>query len=121
MKGNERKALYAEVVEKIEGKLDVIPRFSPPGQAPLKDISGAVGDCFEKDRRKLNIVVHNLPEEGHNIPHSERASLDASKVEKICRDVFHLMVKTEQAFRVGKSTNGRPRLLVIRLQDEGTK
>ena len=114
------KTLYADIVKKLETKLDV-PKSQPTAQIPLKEISGAVGNCFEKDRRKLNIVVHNIPEEDWNVPYTERTSRDATKVEKLCRDVFRLVVKADQAFRVGKGSNGRPRLLIIRLQDEATK
>ena len=88
------KTLYADIVKKLETKLDV-PKSQPTVQIPLKETSGAVGDCFEKDCQKLNIVVHNIPEEDWNVPYTERTSQDAAKVEKLCRDVFRLVVKAE--------------------------
>lgn len=123
------RATYAEIVqgsvkqavETVSKQVESAKPASVKSQIQLKEISGAVGDYFEKDKRKRNIVIHNLPEEPRNSAQFERIRNDSDKVEKMCRDVFKVVVKPERVFRVGQSKNGKPRLLIVCLPDEGSK
>jgi len=73
-----------------------------------------VNELHNRDRRKCNVVVHNLPEsvdqqESHN---------DTNSFLEICRSVFNLDVEIIKCYRLGKKQSSRPRSLLIQLSNE---
>ena len=81
---------------------------------------GAVGNFFDKEKRKNNLVVHNLPESKAQDP-KERASKDMDAIKDLIRGEFHLNADISKAFRAGKLLQDKPRPLVVTLSDEATK
>ena len=93
--------------------------FKSPETRP-RNIYEAVGSAMDKERRKLNVVIVNLPE---NEPAEEgsREKKDAHSFELIVRDALRLNVKVIKCFRAGKAQGDRPRLLIATLPDLETK
>ena len=81
---------------------------------------GAVGSFFDKEKRKNNLVVHNLPESDSQDP-KERASKDLDAFKGLIRDEFHLNVGVSKAFRAGKVLQDKPRPLIVTLDEESAK
>lgn len=67
----------------------------------------------EQDRRKCNLVISNLPEGG--------ISEDMSFFSDILKKELNLSLKPSKAYRAGKRLEGKPRLLIVTMEDEGKK
>ena len=125
-----QKATYAEmvkgtcsdVVAKVSAKVSTIPQaFS--SQAASKDmqtISRVFDDFLEKDKRKNNLVVHNLPETENSSP-TERTEKDTKLFQEMVRETFHINASVSKVFRVGKVMQDKPRLLIVTLATPGVK
>lgn len=118
------KASYSEVVQsncenvlkKVSAKIDKLPSVAPPAvnTAPASavdrstshELAGIFDNFMDKEKRKLNVVVHNLRE-------SDKAEWDASMVRHIIREELKLVVRTTKTFRVGKRSDDKPRLLIV--------
>lgn len=75
----------------------------------------------EKERRKKNIVMFNVPEEKRG---QDKQNEDGIKA--ICESIFHDVLRVRDAiigniFRIGKENEGRVRPLVVELNDVGVK
>ena len=70
-----------------------------------------VGEEKEKERRQLNLVLHNI-EESSSSDGSERKSEDIKKVTSIFEKYLEVSVSVTKAFRIGKRGT-KPRLLKI--------
>ena len=69
----------------------------------VHDISVVFDDFLDKEKRKLNLVVHNLSEpQGETL--QERAEKDAALFTSMLKDVMKLSVTPVKTFRVGKKT-----------------
>ena len=127
---HESKASYADMVRgscadiakemshKIDGIIgDKVQAQS--GSEPTKDIFTAVNSALDKERRKLNVVVHNLPETAPTADQS-REKGDLQKFSAIIKENLKLIIRASKC-RVGKMLEDRPRLLVITLENMETK
>lgn len=111
------KGTCEEFFAKVSSKIDSIPKTpKPTSSSPVSDLSGMFTDFMDKDRRKLNVVVHNLPESESD----NQAVDDAAKFQNIIKEELKLIVKSTKAFRVGKRGE-RPRLLIVSLENMETK
>lgn len=89
----------------------------------VQDVSQAVSSCMseekEKQKRKLNLIVHNLPEstldEGQ-----QRKSDDICKTTDIFKEVLQVNSKVTNAVRIGKKGD-KMRLLKITVETEKDK
>ena len=127
-----QKASYAEmvkgtcsdVVSKVSEKLSSIPRtFTDTSQAESKDmknIAKVFDDFLDKDKRKNNLVLHNLPEADY-IEGGSRAECDVKLFQELVKDTFKLNVAVSKSFRVGKINPDRDRLLIVTLDTPGVK
>lgn len=108
------KGTCTEAVKKVSEKISTVPE-TPASSAVGKDmrsIAKLFDDFIDKDRRKNNLVVHNLPEaEGSS--HSERSSGDIRLFQEVCEDTFKVSVSVSRAFRVGRADTNRGRLLIV--------
>ena len=115
-----------EVVRKVSEKVAGLPADTtgnvgpnPPGKS-VQDISVVFDDFLDKEKRKLNLVVHNLPEpEGETF--QERSAKDATLFTSMIKEVFKLSVAPLKSFRVGKKLQGKSRLLIVTLDGMSTK
>ena len=75
---------------------------------------------MDKEKRKLNVVVHNLPEqEGDSLP--ERMERDQHLFAEVIKEGMNLIVRPTKAFRVGKRVEDKPRLLIVSLESMDSK
>ena len=87
---------------------------------PSKDIYTTIGSVMDSERRKLNVVIHNLPE-CEPTEDNSREQLDMINFEETMKKALSLRVRSSKCFRVGKKREGHPRLLIVTLQDMETK
>lgn len=121
---NSQKASYADmlkstctnVVKEVNAKLETLPHSVNQNTMnrpdAVRDISQVFDNYMDKDKRKLNVVVHNLPEEpGETL--AERSANDQAAFQGMLREALKLNVSTTKAFRAGKKLPDRPRLLIV--------
>ena len=127
-----QKASYAEmvkgtcsdVVTKVSEKLSSIPSTltdtTQSDSKDMKNIAKVFDDFLDKDKRKNNLAIHNLPEaicsEG-----GSRAECDMKLFQELAKDTFKLSVAVSKSFRVGKANPNKDRLLIITLDTPGVK
>ena len=129
---HEDKASYAEIVksscsvltdvveERLNG-LSVINAQLPAHKSPTsRDIQETVSTVLDKERRKLNVVVFNLPE---SVPADgvTREAKDLNKFKDIIKENLKLIIKASKCYRVGKMQENRPRLLIVSMDDLTSK
>ena len=104
------KGSCAEVVKKVSTKLDTLPSGSggPAVSAPVpvnaateQAMAGMLQSFIEKDKRKLNIVVYNLPEKPDG-DISVRSKHDVMTFGAIVKDSLGLDVKSQKVTEQGK-------------------
>ena len=71
----------------------------PASQPAEKTITGVFDDFLDKEKCKLNVVMHNVPE-SQGEPFLERTEQDKSKFIEVIRDGMWLNVKVMKAFHV---------------------
>ena len=110
-------ASYADVVKKAVGeKMEQITSKAkpPPALEP-----GMVQECFDRENRKCNMIISNLPEVS-NLPGNRMAA-----EKQAVYDLFHalhLQVDVGKVVRLGaKPGDGRPRLLLVSTLSEDIK
>ena len=116
------KGSCTDVVTKVSAKVSAIPQ-SLAAQTASKDmqsIARVFDDFLEKDKRKNNVVIHNLPE-GEGDTSQERLDKDIRLFKEVTKDVFKLNVSISKAYRVGKAMQAKPRLLIVTLDTPGAK
>ena len=116
------KGTCSDVVEKVSAKLSNFPQLAL-GHTASKDahsISKVFDDFMDRDRRKCNLVVHNLPESGAETL-GDRSAKDIMQFQKLAKDAFRLHVKISRCFRVGKAIPDRHRLLILTLESPELK
>ena len=125
-----QKTSYAEIVkgscneaaEKVLAKVSSAPSAVQPRSAgtDMHNIAQVFDEFLDKDRRKNNLVVHNLPE-SKAASQGERTSEDISLFQEALKDTLKVKVSVSKAFRVGRTDTGRDRLLIVTLDTPGVK
>ena len=126
------KATYAEIARgtcaEVVASVQKGPTYQQAIQAPTmgtqaaQEISGMIDNFIDKERRKLNVVVHNLPEqETTNDPVDEKMQKDITSFCKIIKDELRLNIRVNKAFRAGPKQSTRPRLLIVTLDSTDAK
>ena len=108
------KSTCSEVVTEVNTKLEAMPQLSTQRDEgkTVRDMSCIFDSYLDKDKRKLNVVVHNLPEETGDTP-AERSSKDQAAFETVVKEGLKLKVNSTKSFRAGKRIPERPRLLIV--------
>ena len=116
------KGTCSDVVAKVSAKVSTIQKtIATRGTSKDMQNIGQVFDEFlEKDKRKNNLVIHNLPESEVSSL-AERSEKDIKLFKDVVRDTFKMNVTVSKAFRVGKVVQTKPRLLIITLATPGVK
>ena len=105
-----------EVAEQVSKKIEKMPSVTIPVQRSREEIAGIIDEIQDKEKRKLNVVVHNL-KESKGKTQSERAKDDEENFVVMVKEALKIIVKTERNFRVGKKDDSKPRLLVVTLRN----
>ena len=81
---------------------------------------GVFDNFLEKEKRKLNVVMHNIPEsDGGN--YTERMEMDKGKFQEVIKDGLRLNARVTKAYRVVKPGHEKPRLLIVGLENAEVK
>ena len=112
----------ADMIEKVAKKMDSIPGQGngKSSSNTEKAIAGVLDDYLEKEKKKLNVVLHNVPEPPAET-YAERVEQDKAKFKEIIRDGMHLNVNATKAYRVGKPNHDKPRLLIVGMENAEVK
>ena len=114
-----------EVVNTISTQIEKLPseqinqKNKGTGNAPMQ-FTGIFDAFVDRERRKNNVVVHNLTESDGDT-HTERMTKDRSKLGELLRRELNLNVRIVKTFRVGKYAPGKNRLLIATMDSEETK
>ena len=73
-------------------------------------------ELTERDKRKCNIVVHNLPE-----PSTANSQSDTNCFLDICHGSLDLNVEVIKSVRLGQKQTSRPRSLLLKLSNETSR
>ena len=114
------KGIGTEVVKQVSQKIDKMPQVTVPVQRNREEIAGVLDEIQDKEKRKLNIIIHNLPESTGDT-HAVKRKGDEEKFTGMIKEGLKLVVKCANAFRIGKSVENRPRLLLITLTNVDDK
>ena len=110
------------VVKDVSAKIEALPvRVGAKETSEARTVvSDAFNDFMDKERRKLNVVVHNLPE-SDAMSVSERSECDKELFKDVIKEGLNLIVHPTRSFRAGKKLGDRPRLLIVSLASEEVK
>lgn len=89
---------------------------NPPASNTFIPTSVAVDvadEISERDKRKCNLIVHNLPEEPLDNHHT-----DADTFLELCKTSLDLHIDITKAVRLGQKSNTKTRSLLIKVNDE---
>ena len=113
-----------KVVKEVGAKIDTLPSQVVPGGRDISETTNAMSRVFDsfvdRERRKMNVVVHNLPEQDGDTL-AERMEKDQHLFKDLIKEGMNLIVKPTKAFRVGRKVEDRPRLLIVSLDSVETK
>ena len=111
------KGTCTEVANTIQTQLATLPKVNPTQNSKnAQDLSQVLDDHLDKEKRKANIVVHNLTEQvGGSL--TERSEKDIALFTEMVRDVMKVNVSATKSFRVGKKIQDKPRLLIVTLDN----
>ena len=82
----------------------------------IKDIAEVFESFQDREKRKSNIVIHNLPEQPSGSK-ERRTSADIGQFQMLAKDVFGLDVGVTKSFRAGAKMPDKIRLLILSLAD----
>ena len=115
------KGTCSEVAKVVKSQLDQLPKaHTSRDNKAARELSQALDDHLDKERRKANLVIHNLPEQGGSTL-MERSEKDIALFSTMIKDVMKLHATSSKSFRVGKKQQERPRLLIITLDNPACK
>ena len=116
------KGTCSDMVAKVSAKVSSIPQalVTQTTSKDMQNISQVFDNFLEKDKRKNNLVVHNLPEAEEGT-YAERSSRDLELFQEVVKDTFRMNVSVSKMFRVGKRMPTKPRLLIVTLDTPGVK
>ena len=115
----EENTTYAEITKKLASKLEKESLSKP--SVEVKDLQNAVTDCLEQEKRRRNIVVFNVPEQENHLSVADQAAKDSEEIVQLIMEGLKLKIHPEKVTRLGKQKEGKSRLMVVTLQDEGEK
>jgi len=131
------KKSYADAVKDIdENIVNLVAKVSAPQQKEVAptltggrpitvnethQVLDVVDEYVEREKRKMNLILHNVPEQGEG-SFQDRIQKDI--------DIFKIIINTEldeqnvqvtRAIRLGKYIEGKKRLMLVELKDENVK
>ena len=116
-----KKLAYSEALKKsMSEKTDEVPNRGTWPSLPQEQDMVQVQECMDRESRKCNVIISNLPEpEGAGL--MNRMAADKQAVYEMFRDL-NIEVDIGKAVRLGaKPRDGKPRLLLISTSTEETK
>ena len=110
-----------DVAKAVQSQIALLPTSIREGSTKAAlDLSRTLDDHLDKEKRKANLVIHNLPEqEGSTL--TERSERDIALFTMMVKDVMKIRTSSSKSFRVGKKHDDRPRLLIVTLDNPACK
>ena len=115
----EENVSYADIVKKLTNRMEKNVSSEQPPQ--VKDVQSAVVDCLEQDKRRKNVVVFNVPEQDKGLSAADQAAGDFESLIELVMNGLKMKIHPERVARVGKRFEGKTRILMVTLRDEGEK
>lgn len=84
------------------------------GPEPTKSAFDVADEIADRDRRKRNVIVYNLPEEPNR-------AADKAKFIEVCKAVSSNGISIEKLFRLGRKAQNRHRPLLVRFDSENDR
>lgn len=111
-----------DMVKLVTAKIDAIPKPVQHKHSvnTAEEISGVFDNFLDKEKRKSNLVVHNL-EESSGANNAGTLEQDVKKFVDVVKKGLWMNVKVSKAFRVGKGSPTKPRLLIVSMENVETK
>ena len=109
-----------EFMEQVTKKMEKISAVNIPVQRSHEEVAGILDEIQDKEKRKLNVVIHNLHETDGDT-HTERTKGDEAKFTEMVKEGLKLVVKPVRSFRVGKRCDTKPRLMIVTLANNADK
>ena len=113
-------------MRKLSEKVATLPADMAKREAQIassrtaQDVSEVFDDFLDREKRKLNLVVHNLAEpQGDTF--QDRNANDAALFTSMIKEAFKISVTPVKTFRVGKKLPEKPRLLIVTLESASIK
>ena len=91
-----------------------------PESPPNNKVIDNVDEFVDRERRKMNLMIYNLPESDKQT-NIERRNNDAAVFCNIIREEFKLNIKVASTTRLGRFDASRNRPLLVTLEDMETK
>ena len=91
---------------------------SSPASAHIVD---ALDEYMDRERRRHNLVIYGMPESSDSTS-TELGTNDQTRFSNLVRSQFNTEnINISKAIRIGRSTNGRPRPLLVTLLDDSSR
>ena len=117
----QEKKTYAEMVTSSTSNQRANPLAKGPPQHETCTIIEVVDEYVEREKRKNNLVVFNIPE-SNQIDIKARSKNDISVFNEIVETVLKVQeVQVTKAIRLGKKNSEKPRPLLLSFAQETTK
>ena len=105
-------AALSTVQSSAPNSADTTP--SSPVSAHIVD---ALDEYMDRERRKHNLVIYGMPESSDSAS-AELGTNDHARFSNLVRSQFNIEnINISKVIRIGRSTNGRPRPLLVTLLD----
>ena len=112
---------YADVT-RVTGTITTMADTRPPVDATAAqtsvhraEIIEKVDEYVDRERRKLNLIVHNIAE-SDAATQADRGKKDMEVFSGILRDEFKLKIKVANAIRLGRKFGPKNRLMLVTLE-----
>ena len=90
-----------------------------PAEGSRKEVSEAINEYRDREYRKCNIILHNVPESSKEDGKDRKAD-DVKWIETLGNDL-ECTITIKEAIRLGKKRHGKPRLLKVILDSVRAK
>ena len=111
-----------KVIKEVGAKFEMLPsKVVSKDATDTTMVMTKVFDSFlDKEKRKLNVVVHNLPED-ESATLAQQNHRDQEMFTDVVKEGLKLVTRPTRSFRVGKKLEGKPRLLIVTLENSEIK
>ena len=110
-----------ETVSALEKEKNKTRAGGPELTQTASQVTRSVKECMEQEKRRRNLVIHNLKEPDSELSLEEKCAQDKDEFQDMCKKTMRLNTRVERSYRIGRVTGDRPRLMIVVLEEEATK
>jgi len=98
------------------------PSLANPAPAPILNPSEVVNEYLDRERRKNNLILYNLPEPMNVQTATERSQSDLDCLSELFHSEFHIdNVEVTKCIRLGKAIQNKARPVLISVVDSAKR